>query len=210
MKAEPSSYLSRLHPLIDQHFSLPEIRKICFDLGIDYEHLPGEEKVSKIISLLQYLERRGKVERLLNQLRSDRPNVVWPEPVAQLRREEAPPTRKLPVVLIAISGFLVGFILVAIIMLFIIPESTDFFILQGKTFAVRGNFEQAITEFNWALALDSNNAEAIYNRGNAYYGQRDYAPAIADFRRYLELDPQAPNRDFVVNLISEMEAQLEN
>lgn len=79
MSVEQSNYFRQLRQLIDNHFSLGEIRDLCFNLGIDYEHLPGKERREIILSLLLHLARRGQINRLLGLLQAKRSNVVWPE-----------------------------------------------------------------------------------------------------------------------------------
>lgn len=71
--------LQHLHRLISRHFSLNEIKTLCFYLGIDDEDIPGTEKQSKIIALLLHLVRRGILDKLLLILRKERPHVVWPD-----------------------------------------------------------------------------------------------------------------------------------
>lgn len=54
--------------LIDR-YSLEDLRTLCFDLGVDYENLPGEGKSAKARELVTHLQRKGRIselERLLN------------------------------------------------------------------------------------------------------------------------------------------------
>jgi uncharacterized protein len=67
-------YLTTLRQLLTIHFGLSELQTLCFDLGIDYESLPGEGKADKIRELIIYLERRGRILdiiRIGKQLRVD-------------------------------------------------------------------------------------------------------------------------------------------
>jgi tetratricopeptide (TPR) repeat protein len=64
---------------MDQHFNLDEIQLLCFDLGIDYEHLAGETKPKKIHELILMVVRNGLLPDLLELLVEERPNVPWPE-----------------------------------------------------------------------------------------------------------------------------------
>jgi hypothetical protein len=79
MNVAKSNYLRQLRQLIDGHFRLSEIRKLCFDLGVDPEHLPGDERRSVITSLLLHLTRRKELNRLLDLVRAERPNIIWPD-----------------------------------------------------------------------------------------------------------------------------------
>lgn len=65
-------------------YNLEELRTVCYDLAIDYEDLSGESKSNKVIALIEYVWRRGRLDVLLDYSRRDRPNYAWPalEPVA--------------------------------------------------------------------------------------------------------------------------------
>jgi len=64
-----------LRRIIDQHFNESELRDLCFELGIDYEHLEGNSKAGKVRSLLLYFERRKALERLAETVVRLRPEV---------------------------------------------------------------------------------------------------------------------------------------
>jgi tetratricopeptide (TPR) repeat protein len=57
---------------------------------------------------------------------------------------------------------------------------------------IAGDFREAIEIGNQALPMRST-ANAHYNLGLAYLGQRDYAAALGHFEAALRLDPQNPN-----------------
>jgi hypothetical protein len=65
-------------------YNLEELRTVCYDLAIDYEDLSGENKSNKVISLIEYVWRRGRLDALLDYCRRDRPLYPWPalEPAA--------------------------------------------------------------------------------------------------------------------------------
>jgi formylglycine-generating enzyme required for sulfatase activity len=71
--------LIRLHKLLIESFDLEELRVLCFYLGPDYEDLAGKTKNTKMHHLITYLQRRGELPRLLDEVNSQRPNVAWPE-----------------------------------------------------------------------------------------------------------------------------------
>jgi len=50
--------------MIRQTFDDQELRDLCFELGIDYENLPGEGKASKARELVSYCERHGRLDEL--------------------------------------------------------------------------------------------------------------------------------------------------
>ena len=61
--------------LID-YFSLDELRTLCFDLGIDFEELPGTSKGAKARDLVQYWRNRRDLNRLVEAIRHERGAIV--------------------------------------------------------------------------------------------------------------------------------------
>jgi tetratricopeptide (TPR) repeat protein len=47
-----------------------------------------------------------------------------------------------------------------------------------------------IAEYTKILKKDSNNAEAFYQRGYAYFNKKDYAKAIEDFTSAIKINPE--------------------
>lgn len=72
-----AAYLTTLHRLLDDYFTLVEIRTLCLNLGIDYESVPGEEKQSRIRELLLGLGRHSRLTDLIPLLQQERPLVDW-------------------------------------------------------------------------------------------------------------------------------------
>ncbi|MCI0575509.1 MAG: aminoglycoside phosphotransferase family protein [Chloroflexi bacterium] len=66
-----------LRQMMASHFSLEEMRTLCYDLDIDFDDLPGSGKEGKIRELITYCERRGRVENLVDACREKRPHVNW-------------------------------------------------------------------------------------------------------------------------------------
>lgn len=63
---------------LTQAFSLTELKKICFFLGIDHESLPDHsQKNSFVIELLGYAERRGRLRELIQECQAERPHLEW-------------------------------------------------------------------------------------------------------------------------------------
>lgn len=59
------------------YFNEEELRDLCFQLGIDYETLPGDSKTIKVRELVAYHERRNRIESLSQVCHQLRPNVSW-------------------------------------------------------------------------------------------------------------------------------------
>ncbi len=73
-----SDFLKGLRERICQHFSLEEIRDLCYDLNVDYERLTGENKLSFVRELLKFLSRNGRLPELIDLLQEQRSHITWP------------------------------------------------------------------------------------------------------------------------------------
>jgi tetratricopeptide (TPR) repeat protein len=60
---------------------------------------------------------------------------------------------------------------------------------RGHYYSVSRLFEQAIADYNEAIRLSPNDAEAYHARGDAWLLQKRYNEAIADYRKAIELKP---------------------
>jgi Tfp pilus assembly protein PilF len=61
---------------------------------------------------------------------------------------------------------------------------------RGQAFAKSGKTEEALAEFDRALALDPYNVQALYGRGLIYQGGKQHQQAIEDFTAANGLKPQ--------------------
>ena len=61
---------------------------------------------------------------------------------------------------------------------------------RGNTWAVKGNYDRAISDYNKAIELNPRDAKAYYNRGIAWYKKGNYDQAISDFNKAIELNPR--------------------
>lgn len=73
-----NEFLNSLNEHLNRYFSLDEIRTINFNMGIDYDSIPGEAKPAKIRELLIILGRQDKLPELLDLVTRYRSNVNWP------------------------------------------------------------------------------------------------------------------------------------
>lgn len=64
--------LDRLSGRLDMEGALT----LIFEVGIDYDELPGETKTAKLRELIRYMERQDQLPRLLGHLRDRYPNVL--------------------------------------------------------------------------------------------------------------------------------------
>jgi hypothetical protein len=69
--------ISVLRDLIDEHFNVDGVRRLCQDFDEDYDDLPGISKAVKAGELVALLQRRDQVTELVDRLCSLRPHVQW-------------------------------------------------------------------------------------------------------------------------------------
>lgn len=86
---ELRQYRAALRREIQKSFNLTEIRTLSFDLGIDYDNLPGEELERKIIELILYLERNERLDDLIKELKRRRPDMTWEQKALLKDKEKA-------------------------------------------------------------------------------------------------------------------------
>jgi tetratricopeptide (TPR) repeat protein len=61
---------------------------------------------------------------------------------------------------------------------------------RGEALARSGKTDEALAEFDQAIVLDPHNAEALYNRGLLYQGEKQHQLAVDDFTAANGLTPQ--------------------
>lgn len=67
---------TQLNQFLNQHFSLGELRTLCFELGISYEDLEGgESRAAKVLALVQYAQRHGLYDAVVTHAQAARPNA---------------------------------------------------------------------------------------------------------------------------------------
>jgi hypothetical protein len=83
--------LTQLRQLLAKRFSDGELHTLCFDLGVEYEDLPGAGKADKARELVDYMDRYERLADLLRVGRGARPDVPWPELYATPAVRPSPP-----------------------------------------------------------------------------------------------------------------------
>ncbi|MCB8980772.1 MAG: pentapeptide repeat-containing protein [Ardenticatenaceae bacterium] len=70
--------LDVLRLMIINHFTISELKDLCFTLGINYESLPGENTINdKARELITFSRRHGRLDDLVESLSEYRPRVTW-------------------------------------------------------------------------------------------------------------------------------------
>ncbi|GEM_PF-3300160 len=72
------------------------------------------------------------------------------------------------------------------------PKLTDVqYFEQGETAYSKGNYQESVTNYDKAIALNPKYARAYNNRGLAYNSLGNYQQAIADYDKAIELNPDS-------------------
>ncbi len=77
LAGKPETNRVRLRMMIDEHFNKSELQTLCFDMGVDYDSINGENKSDKARELVAYCERRQIIPDLVAKCRELRPKVSW-------------------------------------------------------------------------------------------------------------------------------------
>jgi len=78
--ASAAEYRTALRRTLAEQFSREDLRTLCFDLGGEYDDLPGEGRAAKARELLTHVARRDRLADLVAAAKRLRPDVTWPLP----------------------------------------------------------------------------------------------------------------------------------
>jgi tetratricopeptide (TPR) repeat protein len=79
---------------------------------------------------------------------------------------------------------------IALFFLFSCTKDAAFYVTRGNDCANKGQYDEAISDYNKALEINPQYALAYYNRGLAYDSKGQYDQAISDFNKALEINPR--------------------
>lgn len=60
---------------------------------------------------------------------------------------------------------------------------------RGDAYCGKGDYDQAIADYNEAIRLDPDDALTYIGRGDVYYSKGDYDRAVADYDTAVQIDP---------------------
>lgn len=84
------------------------------------------------------------------------------------------------------------------------PADTSVRTDLGTAYWYSGNADTAIAEFNKALTYDPNKADTLFNLGIVeWQGKKDGPGAVAAWQKLLNTNPAYPNKDGVLQLITQ-------
>ena len=78
----------QLRTAIEDRFDDSEIQTLCFDLGVKYESLSGDNLNDKVRELIEYFVRQGEIPRLISYCKEAKRNVPWEEIEAAAREAD--------------------------------------------------------------------------------------------------------------------------
>ena len=70
---------AQLRQLLSQLFSKEELAALCFDLGVDYNSLPGDGTTAKVVEMIEYFSRAGRIKALVQLASTQRSQSDWGE-----------------------------------------------------------------------------------------------------------------------------------
>lgn len=65
-----------LRLVLARRYNLEELRTLCFDLGVEFDDLPGEGKTAKIRELIKQCRRAGMLDDLIAATRGDHGPII--------------------------------------------------------------------------------------------------------------------------------------
>jgi len=70
-----TTHLTKLQRFLINHYSLDELKSLCFELDIEYENLGGRTRNNKSRELILHLGQNGRFDELFSQLETSRPRA---------------------------------------------------------------------------------------------------------------------------------------
>jgi len=70
------------------------------------------------------------------------------------------------------------------------------FVIDGDALINKNKYDEAIVEYNKAIAAEPNYAEAYRGRGCAYIRKKEFQKALSDLKKAIEIEPLLPDAQF--------------
>ncbi len=70
-----------------------------------------------------------------------------------------------------------------------LQKNTELYVLRGKTWNNKKEYDNAITDYNKALEINPTDSVLFVLRGNTLYNKEDYNSAIDDYKKAIEINP---------------------
>ena len=82
--SDRNDLLRQLHTELHSRFNISEVKNLCFELDVPFEDIPGNTKRELIQELIEYLDRRGQIKRLVSLAQAKRTGEHWPSELENL------------------------------------------------------------------------------------------------------------------------------
>ena len=79
---------------------------------------------------------------------------------------------------------------------------------QGNSYYAMGDYENAAKSFSLALSADQKFSRALLNRANSYLMAQKYSETIADYERFIIMEPQDEQRPAIEQMIALLKEEL--
>ncbi len=90
-----------------------------------------------------------------------------------------------------------------------VSEHKDIFYANiGNNYIRMGEHKRAVESFTKALTINSTNAPALRNRAGEYLCLKEYGKALADYKLYLALKPDAYQKEEIEKVITLLQGKL--
>ena len=67
--------LARLRRTLVERLEEGDLRDLCFDLGVNYDDLPGKTRADKARELITYFKKRNRLPKLIRTIEEIRPDI---------------------------------------------------------------------------------------------------------------------------------------
>lgn len=79
---------------------------------------------------------------------------------------------------------------------------------QGNSYYAMGDYENAAKSFSLAISADPKFSRALLNRGNSYLMAQKYSETIADYERFIIMEPLDEQRPAIEQLLALLKQEL--
>jgi len=84
---EPVNWVAELRELVNDAFDTNDLHSLCLDLKIDFDEIPGEGEIRKVVELIQILARQQRIPELIENCQRMNPRRNW-QPLLERARNE--------------------------------------------------------------------------------------------------------------------------
>jgi tetratricopeptide (TPR) repeat protein len=191
--------LRRLRQILNEHFNEGELRTLCFDLGVDYDNLPGGGKADKARELVAYLQRHSRLSELIEIGEQQRTDIPWKDAFKVSPRTVLSRAREIKGLRLIVGVVALGLIVLGAIRAFQITEISTLN-ERGCEAHRKGQYREALNYYQQALVIHrevgnrAGEGSMLTNIGVVYYSQGQYDQALEYYQQALVIHREVGNR----------------